>query len=71
VLGEVQQTNNAISSVRGPRGNVLYQRNVNRNMIAQAVVPQGAEFGVRVINSISFRDTSGFRLDREQFLQGR
>jgi hypothetical protein len=71
VLGTVQHTNNAISSVRGPRGNVLYQRNVNRNLIAQAVVPQGAEFGVRVINSISFRDTSGFRLDREQFLQGR
>jgi hypothetical protein len=70
-VGEVVQNKNAITQVRSPRGTTLYRRNVNRNLVGEAVVPRGQEFGVRIVNTVSYNDATGYRQDRQQYLQNR
>jgi hypothetical protein len=60
VLGKVLDTNTTISTVLGAAGGYLYTRSRDKNRVANAVVTQGAQLGVRLKDPVGYTDTTGY-----------
>jgi Copper amine oxidase N-terminal domain len=69
VLGKVLDANTTISTVLGAAGGYLYSRNRDKHRITEAYLPAGTRIGVRLTNSATYADTTGYGTYRAEYLR--
>ncbi len=68
LLGRVLKQNSTLSAVLGAAGGYLYDRSKNKGKEADARVAAGTELGVRLRNSVTYRDTTGYSSVRTNYM---
>jgi len=69
VLGRVLDTNSTVTTVLGAAGGYLYSRQRDKNRVREAVVPQGARFGVLLNDPVRYQDTTNYFQYRTAYLR--
>ncbi len=68
LLGKVLKQNSTLSAVLGAAGGYLYDRSKNKGRVSDARLAAGTELGVRLRNSVSYRDMTGYSSVRDSYL---
>jgi hypothetical protein len=58
-----------LSAVLGAAGGYLYDRNRDKNRASEAVLPVGSKIGVKLTNSLGYRDTTDYYDERSSYLR--
>ncbi|MBW3634941.1 MAG: copper amine oxidase N-terminal domain-containing protein [Armatimonadetes bacterium] len=69
VIGRLLKKDGALPAILGAAGGFLYDRMKNKDEVAEARVAAGTKLGVRLNNSVAYRDTTGYYDQRAGFVQ--
>jgi hypothetical protein len=68
LLGRVLKQDGLLSAVLGAAGGYIYNQQTDKNKAREAVLPTGAELGVKLNTSVNYTDTSNYANDRNAYL---
>ena len=68
LLGKVLKQNGVLSAVLGAAGGYLYSQQKDKGKAREAMLPAGAELGIKLNTALSYADTVNYRDDRLKYI---
>ena len=69
LVGKLLKKDGLLPSIIGAAGGFLYDRNKNKNKVADAKLSAGQELGVRLRGNVTYRDTTNYSSARGNFVR--
>ncbi|MDQ3812554.1 MAG: stalk domain-containing protein [Armatimonadota bacterium] len=69
ILGKVLDKNTTLTTVLGALGGYLYGRSKDKNQASEAVLAQGTRLGVRLNDTVTYADSTGYADYRVNYLR--